>query len=544
MLRTTDWKKKPMKNENARARAFSDLNLTRGDAFGCLHKDFTRGNILSHLIRFGAPFLLSNFVQALYNVTDMLVVGNFSTTQALAGVTNGGQITNVVVMVVAGLTVGGTILVGQFYGAKREKDVSRTIGTLFTVLGLAALAFTIGIIALAGPVLRLIQTPEDVMGEARAYLQICMLGNLFVFGYNAVSAVQRGLGDAMRPLIFVGIACVINIVLDIWFVKGLGMGAAGAAWATIIAQGVSVLMAASYLARKKFLFDFKWRSFAIDKEKLRMIFKIGLPSSAQSLVVSVSFLTLTALTNGFGISASAAGGVVGKLNSFAILPVLAIQQSISAISAQNIGGGRYDRALEALKKGILFSFILGAVVFAVVQWIPGPLIALFFHRPGGDSGGHGLLARLQLRLPAGALRVLRGRSCDRVGAYDVLADPGAALVRGAPHPGGVASFEGNGACGRGPGRADRDAGFQLHRPVVRIVGPLARESHGHPRGGSGGNRGGRGGLRAGRRGRDGVHRGNPSAVNFTEVKDFRLLKFILLKNPAGSPAGIRGIFIE
>lgn len=346
-----------------------------------LHRDFTRGNILGHLIRFGAPFLLSNFVQALYNVTDMLVVGNFSSTQALSGVTNGGQITNVAVMVVSGLTVGGTILVGQYYGAKREKDVSRTIGTLFSVLGLAAVAFTLLVIALADPILRLIQTPASAMDEARAYLKICMLGNIFVFGYNAVSAVQRGLGDARRPLIFVGIACAINIVLDIWFVKGFGMGAAGAAWATIIAQGVSVLLAAGYLSRSKFLFDFKWKSFAIDREKLRMIFKIGLPSSAQSLVVSVSFLTLTALTNVFGDSASAAGGVVGKLNSFAILPVLAIQQSISAIAAQNIGAGRSDRALEALKKGILFSFILGAAVFAVVQWIPGPLVALFSTDP-------------------------------------------------------------------------------------------------------------------------------------------------------------------
>ena len=342
-----------------------------------LHKDFTRGNILGHLVRFGAPFLFSNFLQALYNVTDMLVVGQFSTVQAQAGVTNGGQIMNVVVMVVAGLTVGGTILVGQYFGAKREKDVSETIGTLFSVLAISAVAFTVLILSLADPILRMIQTPENVMNEARAYLKICMLGNTFVFGYNAVSAVQRGLGDSKRPLIFVGIACAVNLVLDVWLVKGLNMGAAGAAWATIIAQAISVVLAAAYLSRNKFLFDFKWKSFRIHPEKLQQIFKIGLPSSAQSLVVSVSFLTLTALTNGFGDAASAAGGVVGKLNSFAILPVLAIQQSISAIAAQNIGAGRHDRALDALKKGILFSFILGAAVFAVVQLIPSQLISLF-----------------------------------------------------------------------------------------------------------------------------------------------------------------------
>jgi putative MATE family efflux protein len=341
-----------------------------------LHKDFTRGNILGHLVRFGAPFLLSNFLQALYSVTDMSVVGNFSTLEAQVGVTNGAQITNVVVMMVTGLTVGGTVLVGQYYGAKREKDISRTIGTLFTVLALAAVALTAAVVLLADPILRMILTPESAMAEAGAFLKICMLGNLFVFGYNAVAAVQRGLGDALRPMIFVGIACVINLVLNLWFVKGRGMGAAGSAWATVIAQGVSVLLAVLYLSRKKFLFDFKWKSFAIDREKLQMIFKIGLPSAMQSLVVSVSFLALTALCNEISVSASAAGGIVGRLNSFAILPVLAVQQSISAIAAQNIGAGRSDRALEVLKKGILFSLALGAAVFAVVQLFPGQLVGL------------------------------------------------------------------------------------------------------------------------------------------------------------------------
>jgi putative MATE family efflux protein len=299
----------------------------------------------------------------------------------LAGVTNGGQIMNVVVMVVAGLTVGGTILVGQYFGAKREKDVSETIGTLFTVLALAAMAFTVLVLALADPILRLIQTPPTVMDEARAYLKICMLGNIFVFGYNAVSAVQRGLGDARRPLVFVAIAAAVNAVLDVWLVKGLGMGAAGAAWATIIAQAISVLLAAAYLSRNKFLFDFKWRSFTIHPEKLRQIFKIGLPSSAQALVVSVSFLAMITLANGFDKYASAAAGVVGKLNSFAILPILAVQQSISAIAAQNIGAGRHDRALEALKKGILFSLAVGVVVFAAVQLFPAPVISLLTADP-------------------------------------------------------------------------------------------------------------------------------------------------------------------
>ncbi len=249
------------------------------------------------------------------------------------------------------------------------------------MLALAAVAFSVLAISLADPILRMIQTPQTVMDEARDYLKICMLGNLFVFGYNAISSVQRGLGDAKRPLLFVTIACAVNLVLDIVLVRDLGMGAAGAAWATIAAQAISLLMAAGYLSRNKFLFDFKLRSFAIHPEKLKLLFKIGLPSSMQSLIVSVSFLAMTALTNGFGESASAAGGVVGKLNSFAILPILAVQQSISSIAAQNIGARQHDRALEVLKKGILFSLAMGVAMFAASQLMPGQIISLLTDDP-------------------------------------------------------------------------------------------------------------------------------------------------------------------
>ncbi len=342
-----------------------------------LQRDFTRGDIRGHLIRFGAPFLLSNFLQALYNVGDMWVVGNFAGVESQAGVNVGGTVTNVVVMMVSGLTIGGTVLVGQYFGAKREKDVSQTIGTLLSVLALAAVVLTAVAILFADPILRLVQTPAEAFGETRAYMNICMLGNIFVFGYNAVSAVQRGLGDAKRPLIFVAIACAVNVGLDLLLVKGFSMGAAGAAWATIASQGLSLLLAMRYLSRSRFLFDFKWQSFKIHPEKLRLIFKIGLPGSGQALVVSLSFLLMTALANGFGQYASAAAGVAGKLNSFAILPVLAIQQSISAIAAQNIGAGHNDRALSALKDGILFSLLLGAAVFVSVQIFPRELVALF-----------------------------------------------------------------------------------------------------------------------------------------------------------------------
>lgn len=342
-----------------------------------LHSDFTQGSLRAHVTRFSLPFLLSNLIQAFYSVADMLVVGRYCDAAALSGVNIGGQVTNLVLMMVSGLTVGGTVLVAQYFGARQKEEVSRTIGTMFTLLGLMAVALSALVIALSGPILTLLRTPGESFSEAQAYLVICSLGNIFIFGYNAISAVQRGLGDSKRPLIFVSIACVINVVLDIILVGYVGLGAAGAAWATIAAQGISMLLAMVYLSKNRFLFDFKRSSFKIHPDKVRLLLRVGLPSSLQSVVVNLSFLLMTALTNGFGVYASAAVGIAGKFNSFAILPAVAMSSSVSSIAAQNIGAGLYDRARGALISGIQIALGLGVAVWLLVQLAPEFIMRLF-----------------------------------------------------------------------------------------------------------------------------------------------------------------------
>lgn len=350
-----------------------------------LQEDFTQGNIGKHLIRFCMPFLAANLLQALYSVVDMLVVGNFCGKFALSGVNIGGQITHMVVMMVSGLSVGGTVLVAQYFGARKSEDASRTIGTMFSLLAIMAVALSVVMIALCEPILRLLNTPPESFAEAKAYTNICLLGNIFVFGYNAISAVQRALGDSKRPLIFVGVACVINIGLDLLLVAVFKMGAAGAAWATIASQGVSLLLAAWYLGRNRFIFDFKLSSFRIDAEKMRALFKVGLPSSAQSIVVNLSFLLMTGLVNGFGVDASAAVGIAGKFNSFAILPAVAMSQSVSAMAAQNVGANLHDRARKVLYHGILIALALGASVFALVQLFPEAIMRIFIDDADTDN---------------------------------------------------------------------------------------------------------------------------------------------------------------
>lgn len=353
-----------------------------------LQRDFTKGPIGRELISFCIPFLLSNVLQALYGAVDMWVVGNFSSPDAatrtaiLSGVNIGSQITHLVAMMVSGLTVAGTVMVGQYIGAKKPKDASQTVGTMFSVLGILGVVLTVLMIALSGPLLRLLNTPEESFAYAQEYLNICLLGTLFIFGYNAVSSIQRGMGDSVRPLFFVGVACVVNIVLDLWLVKGLNMGGAGAAWATIIAQAVSLVLAAWYLSRSRFIFDFKLSSFKIVKDKLKMMIKLGIPSSVQSIIVNISFLVMTAMVNSIGgYVASAAVGVAGKFNSFAILPAVAMSSSISAYAAQNIGAGLYDRAKKSLGVGLIIAIIINIGVFALVQLFPEQIIGFFDQNP-------------------------------------------------------------------------------------------------------------------------------------------------------------------
>ncbi|NLG23936.1 MAG: MATE family efflux transporter [Clostridiales bacterium] len=348
-----------------------------------LHRDFTEGSIRDHLVRFSLPFLLSNFVQALYSVADMWIVGKFTPVDgvnALAGVTNGAQVTNLIVMMVSGLTVGGTILVSQFFGARRDRDVSETIGTMLSVMALLGAALTIAMIAASGWILRLMNVPEAAFAHAKRYTDICLLGTLFIFGYNAVSAVQRGLGDSKRPLIFVSIACALNVGLDLLLVGAFGMAAAGAAWATIASQAVSLVLSAWYLSRRGFAFDFRLSSFRIRRDKLALIIKLGLPSSVQSTITSFSFMFMTGIVNTFGNKASAAVGIVGRFNSFAILPAIAMSAAVSSMAAQNIGAGLYDRATKAARYGIAIAFAMSAAVFAIAQLFPSQIMSMMLNQ--------------------------------------------------------------------------------------------------------------------------------------------------------------------
>ncbi len=339
--------------------------------------DLSKGNVVKQLIIFALPFLISNLIQTLYSVVDMIVVGQFAGTASMSGVNIGSQVTLLITNMVLGLCVGATVLIGQYLGAGNRQALKETIGTLLSTLIVLAVVITIGMIIVQEPLLKLIKTPAESFSEAKAYFFVTALGTVFIFGYNALSAIMRGMGDSKNPLIFVAIACVVNIALDIWFVCGFKWGAFGAALATVISQAISMILCILYLKKNNFIFDFKLSSFKFHKERLLMLLKIGVPTSVQNVATSISFLFLTTLVNSLGVIASAAVGAVGKLNGFAILPAVAMSASISAMAAQNIGAGKIDRAKKTMFTGMVIAMSISVVVFALFNLFPATFLRIF-----------------------------------------------------------------------------------------------------------------------------------------------------------------------
>ncbi|MDR2404574.1 MAG: MATE family efflux transporter [Spirochaetaceae bacterium] len=350
-----------------------------------IENNLSRGRVFTGLLLFALPFLASNIVQSLYNVADMLIVGNFAGTDgtiSMSGVNIGGQVTFILTNIIIGLCMGATVLIGQYIGADNRRGLERVTATIITLLIVAALIITVLMLFFKGSVLRLIRTPEESYVESDRYLTVTVIGVVFIFGYNALSAILRGMGNSKQPFYFVLIACIINIVLDIVFVAVFHWDAFGAALATVISQALSMFLCIGYMVRNGFQFDFKLSSFRIYKDQLALIFKIGLPTCIQNGVTSVSFLFITAIVNIIGgVSASAAVGAVGKFNSFAFMPTLAISASISAMAAQNIGANRLDRAVQACRIGTIFSVILTYLFFILIQIFPANILALFGHDP-------------------------------------------------------------------------------------------------------------------------------------------------------------------
>lgn len=339
--------------------------------------DLLKGSISKTLFVFALPFLFANFIQALFGAIDMIIIGWYEPSESIAAVSLGAQISMIIIRIAGGLTVGGTILMSQYYGAGRLQDTKETIGTILTLFSIFAILLTGLMFLLIDPFLILLQTPEEAFQETKQYVLVCSLGNFVIFMYNSISAILRGLGDSKSPLWFIAIACLINVFLDLLFIGQFGWGVIGAAAATVLAQLASVLFAVVYLHRSNFLFQFEWRNFKICWNKVPTIFRLGIPVTVQDILTCTSFLFITAIVNSFGYTATAAVGISSRFVMFAMLPSISFAMALAALVAQNMGARQLQRARTSFFLGIFFSLFFAFPFFIWAQISPESIMRIF-----------------------------------------------------------------------------------------------------------------------------------------------------------------------
>lgn len=338
--------------------------------------DFTQGSILKKLCRFMLPVLGALILQAAYGAVDLLVVGRFGSTSGLSAVSTGSQVLNLVTFVVTQLAMGVTVLIARYIGEKREKEIGAVLGGAAVVFAILAGCLFVLLVLFARPISVLMQAPQEALALTTSYVRICGCGILFIVAYNVLSAVFRGLGDSRSPLLFVLVACLVNVAGDLVLVAGLHLDAAGAALATVLAQAVSVVCALAILCRKKLSFTFRKSDVRLN-EQCRRFLAIGLPLALQEFLTQLSFLALCAFVNRLGLAASSGYGVASKIVSFVMLVPSALMQSMASFVAQNIGAGNVKRAKKSMFTGIAVGVAFGIVMFALVL-LKGDILAGLF----------------------------------------------------------------------------------------------------------------------------------------------------------------------
>ncbi len=373
-----------------------------------ISKNFTDGTIWRQLLLFALPFMASSALQVFYSTIDMIVVGHYVGTPGLSAVAQSSQIVNFATMVCLGFSNAGQVLLAQALGAGKKKEMNDIIGTLFSFISILALILTAAMLALQLPILWAIKMPVESFEMAREYLVICAAGLIFTAGYNLVSAVLRGMGDAKRPFLFIGIASVINLVLDLLFVGGFGWGVAGAAWATVIGQATSFLFSIYYLYRRRaaFGFDFRRESFRPNRRYVGMIASLGTPMAIQSGFINLSMLVVNAMINSIGVVASATFGAGVRIDDIINKISQGIQYAAVPMISQNIGARNAERAKRVVYCAWVFSFILTAIFLVLYITLGRELFMLFSDDPLVHDASSEFIAAILYMFPA--FSIMRG----------------------------------------------------------------------------------------------------------------------------------------
>lgn len=338
-------------------------------------RDLTEGSVRSQLIRYAIPIITTSLLQAIYGLVDMMVVSRYIGEAGTSAVNNANQITNLITNVAIGLCNGGAILIGQYFGKHDKENTEKTIGSFMTLFVIIGAIVALGFYFLSGQITTWLRAPA--YNETYAYLSISAWGFFAIFCYNMLASALRAVGNSRIPLYCILAATVLNIGLDFLFVGGLGMGTGGAALATIIAQFVSVIIAAGYLALHRDIFSFKPRYLKLDGEKVKLIFKVGLPCAVQWTIASISWLAVTWLVNGYGVMYSAASGINAKIRDFSHVFILAMSTGTGAMIAQTLGAHKYDRAKEVMYTAMKLALILAGIAVVITFTLANILAGCF-----------------------------------------------------------------------------------------------------------------------------------------------------------------------
>lgn len=339
--------------------------------------DLTQGSVGRNLVSFVLPYLLSSFMQTFYGMADLFVVGLYNGSETTTAVSIGSQVMHMLTVIIIGFAMGTTVQIGQSAGAKDEKAAADTVGTSAVFFSGFAAVVTAVLLLCTAPIAKVMLTPAEAVAETKTYLAICFAGIPFITAYNVISGIFRGSGDSRRPMYFVAVACVTNIVLDFVFIGACGLGAAGAALGTVCGQAVSVAVSFMVIRRQNLGFRVGRQNLRADREMTGRILKVGTPVAMQDGLIQVAFIVITVIANSRGLTASAAVGIVEKLIGFLFLVPSAFLSAISTVTAQNMGAGKPERARRSLYYSLLITVSWGLFCALYNQFLPHTLVGLF-----------------------------------------------------------------------------------------------------------------------------------------------------------------------
>ena len=342
-----------------------------------MEKNLTTGSVLKSILYFSLPYLLSYFLQTLYGMADLFIIGQFEDISSITAVSIGSQVMHMITVMIVGLAMGATVNIGQAIGAGNKKKAAKDIGNTVTLFMMLAIAGAAGLLFFIKPIVGMMSTPQEAVPETVIYLTICFLGIPFITAYNIISSIFRGIGDSKSPMYFIAIACGANIAFDYIFMGALHLGPAGAALGTTLAQALSVVIALTVILKKKMGISVSRQDFRPRREATGQIVRIGLPIALQDGLIQVAFIVITIIANRRGLSDAAAVGIVEKIISFLFLVPSSMLSAVSALGAQNIGAGKPERAVRTLYYSIGITVGFGVIISIIIQFAAAPVVGLF-----------------------------------------------------------------------------------------------------------------------------------------------------------------------